>query len=318
MIKYVSSNKYVPQIFGSLVLGAVLGLSLAVALPGQSFAQTVPAEIEGTISSIEINEDGVTGTMVVMGITINIPATGVVINSATTSLTLDQAADKRPLPGRPFKEGFVGGTGIVLGNTTASTTPGVSSAIDAVDVFLDPAENVVLGMLTLNDLTSDGCDLEIQGELGVAGTGVPVIFSDDLRYPALPSINVSGFDIDPCTVPIGTGVGVEGYYGDDGGALYIFLMEAEAGDPLASGELVSVARARCKDRLEVRGASTDPTGRVTIYDLADLDSEIGDVDIIEDLEIGEGTYNFRENVNDCPSEIRVVHDNGASTDAVVD
>lgn len=306
MIEYAVKGKSIARAVGPMLMGAAL--VLAVALPGQSLAQSVPATIEGKIGSIVDNGDG-TGSMTVMGITVTFDST-VPMNSPSTNLTLAALADPTPLPGRPGYDGFEGGTAIVLGSTAGGP-------VSATDIFVEPAENVVLGMLT----SAANCSLEVQGQIGVPDTGVKLVFLQDARIPAGPALDVQGFEIDPCTIPEGTGVGVEGYYGEDG-MLYIFALEAEAGERVNPGvDEVSIQRARCsRGSLDVRGASSDPNGSVIIFDITNADpTTLGEAALVVDPATLEATYRFRSNVGTCPSLIRVTHsDNGATAESEVD
>jgi len=287
---------------------AGVAFALAVVSPGQSYAQTVPASIEGKIGSIVDNGNG-TGTMTVMGITVTFDST-VPINSPSASLTLADLADPTPLPGRPSYDGFEGGTAIVLGNTAGGP-------VIATDVFVEPAENVVLGMLT----SAANCSLEVQGQLGIPDTGLKLVFLQDARIPTGPAVDVQGFEIDPCTIPDGTGVAIEGYYGEDG-MFYLFALEAEAGDRVnASVDEVTIQRARCSNgRLDARGASSDPDGSVLVFDISNPDPiALGEAAFTVDPVTLEATYRFRSTVGNCPSSIRVTHSlNGATAESAVE
>jgi len=306
MTEYAVKGKSFIQAVCPLLAGAAF--VLAVALPVQSFAQTVPASIEGKIGSIVDNGDG-TGSMTVMGITVTFDST-VPINSPSASLTLADLANPDPLPGRPSYAGFEGGTAIVLGNTAGGP-------VVATDIFVEPAENVVLGMLT----SAANCSLEVQGQLGVPDTGLKLMFLQDARIPARPAVDVQGFEIDPCTIPEGTGVAIEGYYDEDG-MFQLFALEAEAGERVnATVDEVSIQRARCSGgRLDVRGASSDPNGSVFVIDISNPDPiTLGEAALTLDAVTLQGTYRFRSNVNTCPNLIRVAHSlNGATVESAVE
>jgi len=312
MTEYAVKGRSLVKCVCPLLAGAAF--VLAAALPAQSFAQTVPASIEGKIGSIVDNGDG-TGSMTVMGIEIKFDG-NVPINSPTASLTFGDVtsdhdlADMTPLPGRSSHAGFYDGTAIVLGNTAGG-------AITATDIFVEPAENVILGMLT----SAENCVLEVQGQLGVPGTGVPLAFLADPRIPAGPAVDVLGFEIDPCTIPVGSGVSVAGYYGEDVPAgqsvpmFYVFSLEADAGNPVngATAE-VTITTLKCNNRLEVRGASSDPNGSVFVFDISNADPILLGSAAIDALK----EYRFRTNLGNCPTVVRVTHsDNGATVEAQV-
>jgi len=160
-------------------------------------------EIEGPMSSIIDNGDG-TGTIVAMGIIIQVPA-GTPIHTPVTSLTISQLADPTPLPGR-FSPGFIGGTTIALGVIE-------DGVLIAEDIFAEPAENVALGIITNSSCTNSDCSnsgdfLELMGSRVVRIT--------DPRMFAEPPKNAFGFEIDLSQGNLtGALAGVEGYFGEN-------------------------------------------------------------------------------------------------------
>jgi len=208
-------------------------------------AQTVaPAALEGPVSSIK--QAGANVNVVVMGITVRVrPAT--VITTPTATLTLAQLLDTTPLPGRS-EAGFVGGTAIVEGNTTAA------GVVIADTLFVEPAENVVIGIVTENSA----------GVLKVNGMAVTMLA--DARIPAEPLRNDLGFEIAREAITVGTVVALEGYYSASSQALQAFILEATGIPALNPGLQVSILRAQGRaDRgeLEVRGGvSGVPAGAV--------------------------------------------------------
>ena len=205
-------------------------------------AQALPAEIEGTATAITANLDG-SVTMTVMGMTVNVPI-GTPAASPSAALTLTQLVDPAPLPNRT-QAGFTGGTAIIIGTVAAN------GIVTAEDVFVEPAENVMLGILTANNA----------GALSI--NGVPIVMLNDPRMPANPVQDVNGIAIIPASIPVGTGASAEGYFAN--GVFNAFLVEAEQGTPVISTPQVTITRAlgreripniRRGDEVEVRGSCT--------------------------------------------------------------
>ncbi len=218
-----------------------LGVSQASAQLPPSPPPTVAA-LEGTISSVTLNTDS-SITMVVMGMTVNVPA-GAIITSPTATLTTAQLADTAPLPGRT-QPGFVGGTAIINGTVDSS------GLVTADDVFVEPSENVVLGVVTANT----GSQISVNG--------IPVSLITDARMPAKPVQDVNGIAIILGSIPVGVGAGIEGYFSN--GTFYAFLIEADEGTPVNAQPQVVITRAlgrertpnnRRGDELEIRGTCT--------------------------------------------------------------
>jgi hypothetical protein len=255
---------------------------MSVVLAGLAFAQTavVPAAIEGPISSIVATNAN--ATVVVMGITILVtPDT--VITTPTATLTLQQLLDTAPLPGRS-EAGFVGGTAIVDGNTTEA------GDVIADNLFVEPAENVVIGVVTENGA----------GSLKVNGMAVTML--TDERIPAEPLRNDLGFEIAREAITVGTVVALEGYYSASSQALQAFILEATGIPALNPGLQVSILRAQGRaDRgeLEVRGGvSGVPAGAVVTVQIraprANGTSRLlGTVTAVPDVLANTRIYRFR-------------------------
>lgn len=281
-------------------------LGLAAAL-GMVQAQTVaPAALEGPISSIQ--RAGANVNVVVMGITVRVrPAT--VITTPTATLTLEQLLDTTPLPGRS-EPGFVGGTAIVEGNTTAS------GIVIADTIFVEPAENVVIGIVTEN----------ASGALKVNGLAVTMLA--DARIPAEPLRNDLGFEIAAEAVTVGTIVALEGYYSASSRALHSFILEATGTPALNPGLQVSILRAQGRaDRgeLEVRGGvSGVPAGAVVTVQIraprANGTSRLlGTVTATPDVLANSQSYRFRaQGITPFPANIfaRIVRA-GESADSAI-
>ena len=296
-------------------------------------AQAIPMEVEGPITSVVDNGNG-TGTITAMGITFEIDTTVAVagqqpvtvINSPTVSLSMAQLANPAALPGRRTP-GFIGGTAIIIGDSE-----GPNGNI-AFDVFVEPAENVVLGVLQSVSCGGAGhCD---QTGDSVTVSGVTAYALTDSRIPAAPAIEGAGLTIDMNTALIGGLAALEGYYA--GGALYYFAMEAELDPALQSrpGEgvsqnQVSVARARCRDGDEIRilGGVIDDDGNINgAIDVLEIGDQSDAVPVF-DPATGVYTWSIRTDVGNCPETINVVYPGDANgtfgvepetfTDATVD
>jgi hypothetical protein len=235
-----------------LFTSALLSTAMAaVALPAQ--AQTrpeTPIEFEGPIQSIEPDRDGV--KLKVNGIEVFIPAGVIAGNGSdgvhTPTARLTSVADivsDAPFAGRPDYKGFRGGTAIVTGTSGAD-------GVTAADVFMEPAENVILGAVTAN---SDG-DFRVEGVkvyLLAPSSGKPSYppgIAFDPRLPGLPMKNELGFAIDPTKVQAYADAALEGYFGKDvdgKDAFYAFSIDSvsDVADPSPT---VSILRAQCRVR----------------------------------------------------------------------
>jgi hypothetical protein len=305
-------------------VGALSGLTFALATStsGTALAQALPVEIEGPISAIECLDSSVQPPncdagvpagvlMTVMGIPVVVEE-GTPIASPSRSLNSRLLSAPRRFPGRG-ERGFIGGTGIIIGQVDGT------GQVVADDVFVEPAENVILGAVTENvppigePIDNEPSGIELQG--------VPVVFLHDNRMPFDVVTDTCGFEVDPASLVPGTPASAEGYYGDRGEpAFYAFLFEAEGGTLVEEGLQVSVTRARCDGdggRLEVLGCATVTAGDVRISApgqgiVARADLEAGD--------LGFGAYRARVDVEDlpggvCPSRVVARLTVGAETAA---
>ncbi|HEY5643026.1 MAG TPA: hypothetical protein VIS31_09135 [Woeseiaceae bacterium] len=291
-------------------------LCIVTMLPGLAAAQ-VPAAIEGRIESITINDDG-SVNMTVMGVDVIVPASvfgllnadGTVAEPSLATTPTASIYDPNqllgdPLPGRN-DAGFLNGTAIINGASTTtavldfagnitSLTPGFVAA----DLFVEPAENVVLGSLQRGGT----CTLYMEG--------IPLNFIEDARMAAGMPINGSGFEVDPCGIPENGAAGaVEGYYGFDG-QLYIFAFESDDA-PIVQNETggtTTVTRASCDGRrIEVRGSSTLAEGEARLFAPDNTEageSQIGSAALTLDPVTNTSTYRIRVNIGVCPDEVRV-------------
>jgi hypothetical protein len=157
--------------------------------------------LEGPVSAVVDNLDG-TATITVMGIPVLIPATAP-INSPSAVLTPALLVDPTPLPGRSLP-GFTGATAIINGQTV-----GGQNVAD--DVFVEPAENVLIG--TVSAATCTNADCSGPGD-SIAVLGTPLTRLTDVRIPAGPAKNAFGFAINLAGGGLVGGlVSAEGYFG---------------------------------------------------------------------------------------------------------
>jgi hypothetical protein len=270
-------------------------------------ASAVPLLLEGPISALSANPDG-SGSITVMGVVVDIPA-GTPITSPTAALTIVQAADPAPLPGR-MQPGFLGGTAIIEGDSVG----GVNTAAT---LFMEPSENIL------------GADVTSVPPAPIAIAGIALAELTDPRIPAGPVMNDFGFEVDPATVPTGVDAVAEGYLSNDGtGVFQYFLLAVADGTMINAAQTeVSVTRARCiaganpGDPIELRvlGAVHDPaTGSVTIKDFGP--TTFGTVTAIADISpFGLYSLVLRNNpaFQVCPASVTVEF-NGATAVAAVD
>lgn len=265
--------------------------------------------LEGPISALVDDGDG-TGSITVMGVTVDIPS-GTPITTPTATLSITAAADNTPLPGRT-QGGFIGGTAIIQGAGT------FAAGYSADSVFLEPAENILGAAVT----STPGNPLTVGG-VSLTATGDP-------RIPDQPFSNVFGFEVDPLTVPLGSGAVTEGYFSNDGsGVMKYFIIEVEAGTLVNAGITeVSITRAQCREganpgdpiELRVQGAAHDPdAGSVTISDTNAPAIVFGSEALVADIPpFGIYTFRLRNNLSFsvCPTSVTVDF-NGASAVSAV-
>jgi len=216
-------NKFVAAILSG---AAALGLSTSV------LAQVpIPGGTEGAISAIVDNGNG-TATLTVMGMTAILPGTAT-ISSPSKTLTLAEVLDTTPLPGRT-EAGWIGGTAKGTGTVSAD------GVITYTELVLEPAENVVLGVIT--------------GKQPLTVNHMPVELLNDPRIPAS-TVNELGFEIDLAVATVGQAVTIEGYYA--GGVFRAFLVEVTGAPALNPALQVTSLRAQgrpAKGELEIQGS----------------------------------------------------------------
>ena len=226
-----------------------------------------------------------------MDITVTVPLGTAVSTPTSDDIGLAGLVNPTPFPGRS-EAGFLGGTAIVLG------TVGLDGIVIAESVFAEPAENVVLGIVTPS-LPSDPV-----GSLRVSG--MLVQFLNDPRILFDGPKNDLGFEVALTSVIPGTAVGIEGYYSVGANTFYAFLLEAVGVPALNPALQVSILRAQGRtDRgeLEVRGGVSGITGTgpvtVQIFRVRDngtfaATTRIGQTTaILDPLVPGTATYRFR-------------------------
>lgn len=259
--------------------------------------------------------------MVVMGVTVNVPP-GTPITTPTTNLT-DLAGGENPLsllignslPGRSPTPGFIGGTAIINGRVNAA---GVATATD---VFVEPAENVMLGSISTSTCTNVRCNgagnlLELNG--------IEMRRLTDPRLKAGPVLNDFGFNANLTGANlVGNAASAEGYFAR--GRFHYFLLQI-AGAPLSNPTIteVSITRAQCRDdaggiQLDVLGSVHTPrTGIVTISDGGA--TVFGTANAVAAAP-GFGSYDFRLRdqpaFTTCPESVAAEF-NGATATSTVD
>jgi hypothetical protein len=263
--------------------------------------------------------------MVVMGITVTVPP-GTPIVTPTTNLTELAGARNplallrgEPLPGRAPTPGFIGGTAIINGTV-------IDGVPTATDVFVEPAENVLIGVVTAADCANALCRgaasvLEING-----AQARPI---RDERLRAGPITNEFGFDVDLTGAGaelVGSAAEMEGYFARN--RFHYFLLSVTGVAPANPGTEVSITRAQCRDRargieLTILGNVHNPaTGSVTISDTATT-TPFGSVNAVAvvgaSFDVGSYTFRLRNNAafNECPANVTATF-NGATATSDVD
>lgn len=310
-----------------LMLGAS-GITLAIGLAATAQAQAVlpDASIEGPISAVTTTAEAklrapcpgtgnALGEMTVMGVKVKVLVGAVIHSDTNPALTLQNLKQAPALPGRT-KNGFIGGTAIVNGDS-------VSGVLCANDVFVEIAENVVVG-------ESTGTVVDTDTVTRSTINNVIVVPLTDPRLPAGPPINSFGFEINPDSIPVGSAFSVAGYFA--AGKIYYHTLEADAGTLIDEvSPQVSILRAQCRarndgrnrDELEVRGGAVNPAeGPVTIEYLAPNGTWIAVTPsvapIVDPLVTPpQGLYRYTSSSLNfgpiCPAQVRAVLAGGLAT-----
>lgn len=314
----------------------ILALGAGSTLGGAAIAQ-VPVEVEGEFQSYNHSER----TMTVMSMPVIVNGQTFMHSPTTDRRAIGYGINKwfksDRLPGQR-RRGFLGGTAIVIGNWDDTL-----QAIVADDVFTEPAENVILGVVTDNLCTAPNCDGEdnfIQGSQG------PVLAPlTDIRIAAGDLVDEGGFLVDVTDEDlVGVAFAAEGYYTDDevivpdtsgapgdtrtiSGVHNYFHLELAGfnGQLLANPDdrEISALRVTCEPggRLEIRGnlharvdaetgAIDDPLGTVTtgiVQAQYDLGAPLGATSGIDAVDVNSpfGEYRVRTDLPVCPTTLDV-------------
>lgn len=272
---------------------------------------SLPIEIEGTLQSVDVanRQLDVLGTDVTV-------AENATITTPTATLGSLDALVGASFPGRS-QPGFIGGTAVPVGT---SQSPGWTAT--ATEVFVEVAEHVIVGPVTENTVPPGGTLAD--GTFRVQGVNVEPIGDD--RMPLVTIQADLGTEVDVGSVPEGSLAAVEGYLGAGGEALYIHTLEAEEAE-IVGPEQLTINGARCASgRLRVRGASSEPSGTVTLYthdpnNPADPGQSLETVDVepTEVATLGEFVFDIRQVPGGCPAFVRAQHDqNGAEAISAVE
>ncbi len=258
----------------ALILAA-LGTAAAASLVAQ-IAPTV-SMVEGTVTSIEYVQAGDYVEMIVMGTKVRVssalakadPTTGETKISSPTNakLTLQSLSSNSPLPGRfdPVEpnttiKGFRLGTTIVQG--TWNTAGGY---IDATDVFVEPAENIILGQVTAE---FSGVEGSFTGSINGAQINLLPAANQTTKpgFDILPRVGTTGLrhevGIELSKIPTGAQAAAEGYFA--AGVFNAFVVDASNGTALSPTDQLAVTRAQVRERTpnNTRGDEYDIRGGI--------------------------------------------------------
>ena len=265
----------------------LLATVAAATLASPALAQTAPAELEGSLTSIGSDTITVFKTTVAL-------KTDTAFSTPTKEgldITTVMRCNGQRYPGRTQDNNtLVGGTAIVVGTSDTATGTRADS------VFFEPSENVLLGRVSkLPDYQKDKDGNLIKGPNGLpiyeSGTleleGTPVVIlgtSATTHYPPMSTTafnecipgkgvrNDFGFSLPPEALDVGSEVAAEGWYGDsdnDGinDTFYAFLVDG-VGTVTDQPTGVTISRAQCRDRggargmeWEIRGGTADKASR---------------------------------------------------------
>jgi hypothetical protein len=286
------------------VVSTIGFLMLSMLLPLTAGAQAPVFLAEGPIQEVL----PATNQMVVMGVTVTVPP-GTPITTPTTNLTELAAGGNPlelllgdPLPGRRPTPGFIGGTAIINGTVIA----GVPTATD---VFCEPAENVLIGVVSTSNCSNARC----RGPASVLEiNGTRVVPIGDPRLAAGPVTNEFGFKVDLTGADlVGSAAELEGYFTRN--RFHYFLLSITGVAPANPATEVSIQRAQCRNdpdgiQLDVLGAVHTPAaGRVRILNTA-TGTPFGGVNSVPvgvGSDVGTYTFRLRNNLNftDCPTSV---------------
>lgn len=202
--------------------------------------------VEGPVKGLSRNPDG-TLQMTVMGVPVIIKNT-TRVHSPSSLLSFAQLMNITKMPGR-LQRGFMNGTALVRGSQDAL------GVMTAVDVSLQPAENVVVGMVTKNS----------GGQLLV--NQMPVKFLNDARMPGRGAMNAFAIPVDLNSVMAGTTCSLEGYFDDSGTFQSANLYLDTNAPPLSTAPQVAFIVVRATERQPniQKGDDYDIRGGVTFF-----------------------------------------------------
>lgn len=289
----------------------LLATVTVAALTTPAFAQVSPGELEGKLTDITTTgtgADSVVTAVKIFGTNIPVPSTTTFATPTRDGMTPAQigVCNNRKFAGMTRNsKTMVGGTGIVVGTSEGAIDPvtGVGSVIKPETIFLEPAENVLLGRInkvpTFDTVTKDvidpvtGATTKVTskvyggGTLEIEGTNVVLLGPKaDAHFPPIGTVpfnpclpgkgakNDAGFALPNEALALGADAAAEGWYAEDGSnTFYAFLLDTVGANP-DQQTAVSITRAQCRNRSatrmewEVRGGTADPVtkgaGRVNI------------------------------------------------------
>ncbi len=248
-----------------LLRKALILATLGTAALSRLAAQVpLASSIEGTITAINYNSSQ-SVTMTVMGVNVSVSKAladqGNVI-SPSADLSLEELAAKVILPGR-VQAGFEGGTAIVEGVWQ-------NNQLVASSVFVEPAENIMLGQVTATSpaLMINGVEIAVLPP--VATTPANGFTSNtDISITAghlLPRVGPTGLrhevGIPLASVSANVLAAAEGYFAN--GVFNAFVVDAADGVALSNTDQLAVTRAQVRERTpnNTRGDEYDIRGGI--------------------------------------------------------
>jgi hypothetical protein len=275
---------------------ALLLTTMAVAsLSSPAFAQGV-AEMEGRVTDLTVNTNRAVTAIKVFNTNVPVP-TGPIFSTPTRDgMTRAQigACNDIQFAGKKRRstaavDSLYDGTAIIVGTSTDVTTNGVTkSVVTPESIFVEPAENVLLGRIssvpTFDTVLKEELDPATgepvidpvtnqpkmiatkvygTGTLEIEGTPVVVLGKEAGGHfppvgtvshnPCIPGLglkNDAGFPLPPEALAKNADAAAEGWYGDDG-KFYAFLIETVGANP-DQQTAVSITRAQCRNRSATR------------------------------------------------------------------
>lgn len=302
----------------------VMAMLVVLLLGGfnQVGAQVAPLtlSLEGPLENVFVRR----GEILVMGIRVAVPP-GTPINTPTVDLVALAAGGNplelllgAPLPGRT-QPGFLGGTAIVTGTVNPD-----GSGATADNVFVEPAETVLIGTITSATCSNARC-AGPNNTLNLLNRRLIPI--RDARMAPGPITNEFGFEVDLTGAAItGAFASAEGYFIPRRSFFYHTLEITGAPAANAGTPEVSIQRAQCGldpdgIQLDVLGGVHDPnTGNVTIVDAANPATVYGSVAAVPDPASIFGTYTFRlrnnAQIQTCPATVMAQFSGATATSPV--